>query len=533
VIDAHAVFRYTADMRDWDQALGAMRPLLGSLVLGLILVLAPAASTVAAVAADVVIHGARVIDPESGLDDVRDVGIAGGRIVAIETSLDAGAAHQTIDGAGLVLAPGFIDLHVHGHSPAAHEHQARDGVTTALELEWGYPEVGAFLESRRGRARVNYGASVSHGVAREIARVAGEADRVALRERLAAGVTAEEPLVVVPALVADGFGQPLEADQQARMTNELRRGLAQGGIGIGMPHAYYPGAGRAEILGVFEFAASAAVPIFTHVRGRGLEAVQEVVANAAATGASLHVVHVNSIALGEYAAVLALLRGAQARGLDITTEAYPYTAASTNIRSALFDGDWQARTGQSYDTLQWQETGERLTAETFARYREQGGVVINHMMQESWIEAILADDSVMIASDGMPYAPGAHPRTAGTFSRVLGRYVRERGLLELPAAIRRMTLLPARRLEAVAPQMARKGRVQVGADADLVLFDPATVIDTATYESGPRFSRGIRYVFVNGIAVVADGETVPDAYPGQPIIGVAGAVLAGDAADGR
>jgi N-acyl-D-aspartate/D-glutamate deacylase len=499
------------------------------LALGLIGVLLPGAPAVAATHADVVIHGARVIDPESGLDGVRDVAIAGGRVAAIEHSLEAGAAALLIDGTGLVLAPGFIDLHVHGHSRAAHEYQTRDGVTTALELEWGYPEVGAFLESRRGRARVNYGASVSHGAVRALTRLGDETERAALRERLAAAVTAEEPLAAVMPLLADSFAQSLDDQQRDRVAAELERGFAQGGIGIGMAHAYYPGADRAEIFSVFEFAASARVPIFSHLRGRGLEAVQEVVANVAATGASLHIVHVNSTALDEYEAVLKLLRGARQRGLDVTTEAYPYTAGSTGIESALFDGDWQASFGISYDALQWQETGERLTAETFTRYREQGGVVIIHMMQESWIDAILANDWVMIASDGMPYSPGAHPRTAGTFSRVLGRYVRERTLLELPAAIRRMTLMPAQRLEAVAPQMARKGRVRVGADADLVLFDPDTVIDTATFESGPRFSRGIRYVFVNGVAVVADGETVADAYPGQPIVG--GAAARQDSAD--
>jgi N-acyl-D-aspartate/D-glutamate deacylase len=169
--------------------------------------------------------------------------------------------------------------------------------------------------------------------------------------------------------------------------------------------------------------------------------------------------------------------------------------------------------------VQWRDTGERLTAESFARYRAQGGVVILHMMREARVQQALGNDWVIVASDGMPFAPGAHPRTAGTFSRVLGRYVREQCLLDLPTAIAKMTLLPARRLEPIAPAMAKKGRVQVGADADLVLFDPARIIDTATFESGPRFSEGIQWVFVKGVAVVAEGESVEGKYPGEPVVG--------------
>ena len=186
------------------------------------------------------------------------------------------------------------------------------------------------------------------------------------------------------------------------------------------------------------------------------------------------------------------------RGLDITTEAYPYTAASTGIDAAIFDGDWQGKLGISYGDIQWQDTGERLTAETFERYRGSGGVVIMHMMKEEWIERAIRTPWVMVASDGMPYAPGAHPRTAGTYARVLGRYVRERGVLDLPAAIRKMTLLPARRLEPVSPQMARKG---------------------ATFEDELSFSEGILHVLVRGVPVVLDGELVPDAYPGKAIRG--------------
>ena len=468
---------------------------------------------------DLVIYNGRVIDPETGLDAIRDIAVSGGRIVAItETSTDVlDEQVLKINAQGLVVAPGFIDLHVHGQSDQAHEYQVRDGVTTALELEWGYAEVGSFLDSRRGRSRVNYGASASHAAIRALALTEREADREFLRSQLAEAVRIEEPLRRIQSIVGDTFYAPLPPAREQLLQEELERAFNEGAIGIGMPHAYYPGASSAEVFNLFEIAEDLDVPIFTHVRGRGLSSVQEVIANAAATGASLHIVHVNSVSLADINPVLRLIQGAQARGVDVTAEAYPYTAGSTSIRSALFDGDWQSSYGISYEGLQWQATGERLNAETFLQYRQQGGVVIIHMMQEEWIDQAIGNDWVIVASDGMPYAPGAHPRTAGTFSRVLGRYVREKGVIDLETAIRKMTLLPARRLENVAPDMARKGRLQVGADADIVVFDPKTIIDTATFETGPSFSEGVEYVFVNGVAVVMSGEAVPDVFPGNPI----------------
>jgi N-acyl-D-aspartate/D-glutamate deacylase len=251
----------------------------------------------------------------------------------------------------------------------------------------------------------------------------------------------------------------------------------------------------------------------------GPEAMQEVIADAAATGAPLHIVHVNSMSLGALPFVLDLIDAAAKRGLDITTEAYPYTAASTFIESTIFDDGWQQRLGMSYGDIQWQNTGERLTQATFEKYRREGGVAIMHMMKPEWIRRAMSSKFVMVASDGMPYAPGAHPRTAGTFSRVLGLYVREEKALTLMEALGKMTILPARRLEAIAPAMKNKGRLRVGADADVTVFDPATVRDTATFEKGLSFSKGIEHVLINGVAVVRNGETVAGAMPGRAVMG--------------
>jgi dihydroorotase len=289
-----------------------------------------------------------------------------------------------------------------------------------------------------------------------------------------------------------------------------------------MAHQYYPGASRDEIFRVFQMAARWKVPIFCHVRSMTVDAIQEVVANVAATGASLHIVHVNSMSLGNVPLVLDFLQAARSRGLDITTEAYPYTAASTFIESAIFNEGWQQRLGISYGDVQWQDTGERLNQESFERYRKQGGVVIMHLMKEPWIEGAVSTPWVMVASDGMPYAPGAHPRSAGTFSRILGRYVRERKSLSLPDALRKMTLMQAQRLEPIAPAMKQKGRLKVGADADITVFDPDRVKDTATFEKGLSFSEGIDHVLVNGVFVVRDGKTVPGAFPGRAVTGAYG-----------
>ncbi|HSG46693.1 MAG TPA: amidohydrolase family protein, partial [Longimicrobiales bacterium] len=152
-------------------------------------------------------------------------------------------------------------------------------------------------------------------------------------------------------------------------------------------------------------------------------------------------------------------------------------------------------------------------------YREKGGVVIIHVMKPEWIEAFMAEPRIMVASDGMPFAPGAHPRSAGTFSRFLGRYVREDGVLPLMDALRKITLMPAQRLEGLAPQMRRKGRVQIGSDADLTVFDPARILDTATFEEGLSYSTGVEYVLVNGVFVVQDGELVEGARPGRAVLG--------------
>jgi imidazolonepropionase-like amidohydrolase len=466
---------------------------------------------------DIVLAGGRVMDPETGLDAIRWVGIRGESVAAIsDQPLDG---RTVIDATGLVVAPGFIDLHAHGQSVRANEFQAMDGVTTALEMEVGVPDMKAFLAQRNGNAVVNYGAAIGHGASRTRVMPEYTAELDAAIEANPGGQTDQAGSMRLYDAAAAGRYDALEPAQYPSLWERLDAGLQAGALGVGMSHQYYPGVTRDEIFRLFEFAAERNVPIYTHVREMGVAPIQEVVANAVATGASLHIVHLNSSSLWDYRTNIDMVLGAQERGADITTEAYPYTAASTLLQSTIFDEGWQDRLRISYGDLQWQDTGERLTEETFRRYREQGGVVIIHMMRPEWIEAFMADPRIMVASDGMPYAPGAHPRSAGTFARFLGRYVREEGLLDLMDGLRKITLMPAQRLEGVAPQMRRKGRIQIGSDADLTLFDPERIIDTATFEDGLSYSEGIEYVLVNGRFVVRNGAPVEGVRPGRAILG--------------
>ncbi len=463
---------------------------------------------------DVLIAGGRVMDPESGLDAVLNVAVRDGVIVAVTEDLPE--ARDVIDATDLVVAPGFIDLHAHGQDAESNRYQARDGVTTALELETGAYPVDGWYEAREGRALIHFGASVSH---RSLRREAFGA--------MVARTSGEGMFSLGGVRASDAYVYAAASEEELRqLTVLMGRGLDQGGLGFGFGISYTPGVSHEELWRLFGLAADRRAPVFIHLRaveafraGGALAPFQEVVANAAATGASVHIVHMNSSAGDAAPAALELMRGARARGVDITTEAYPYAASATRIESVLFDG-WVGRSPEAYRRLQWVETGERLTDETFRRYRAQGGWVITHGRSEAMTEWVVSQPDVIAASDGIPFRQGrAHPRGAGTFARILGHYVRERGVLSLMDALGKMTWLPARRLESVAPQMVAKGRVQVGADADLTLFDPDRVIDRATYDAPDRYSEGIVHVLVDGTFVVRDETLLDGVAPGRAIRG--------------
>jgi N-acyl-D-aspartate/D-glutamate deacylase len=305
----------------------------------------------------------------------------------------------------------------------------------------------------------------------------------------------------------------------AEVLARVAKGLEEGALGIGMGIAYLPHESRAEVLELFRLAAQKKATIYVHMRNGGpmepgvIDALQEMLADAAATGASVHIVHITSMGLREAPLCLAMIQGARSRGLDVTTEAYPYTAGMTDLGSAIFDEGWQQRQGGiGFGDLQWAATGERLTAETFAKYRKQGGFVAIHSIPENIVQLAMANPLVMIASDGILNEGKGHPRAAGTYARVLGRYVREQHALSLMDAVRKMTQRPADRLG-----MPAKGRIGVGADADITIFDAAHVTDRATFESPARYSEGIPYVVVGGTVVVNRGELVPNVAPGRGV----------------
>jgi N-acyl-D-aspartate/D-glutamate deacylase len=473
------------------------------LIFSLILV---AASTMFASAQqyDLVLQGGRVMDPETGLDAVRNVGIRDGKIARI--SADPLTGRRVVSAAGLVVAPGFIDLHQHGQDLASQRVKALDGVTTALELEIGAPDVAAFLKAKQGTSLINYGSAASHVAARALAFGA--------------------PLPAGDILPKSGQAtdQPATPAQIDAMEKRLNAELDAGGLAVGMGIQYVPGATREEVIDVFRLAASRTVPVYTHIRSAGraepgssVESVSEVIGAAAISGASLHIVHVNSSCGFDTLFCLSLIEGARARGLDVTTEAYPYIAGMTAINSALFNPGWQQKLGISYDSLMLPETGERLTK---ARFDELHNSTTTHFVivftnTQELIDRIIPNPLIMIASDGLP----GHPRNAGTYARVLAQYVREKGAISLMDALRKMSLMSAEMLERSTPAARHLGRMQEGADADIVVFDPATIADKATFKDPMLPSVGVHTLVVSGKVVIDDGKLVADVYPGRALVG--------------
>jgi dihydroorotase len=453
---------------------------------------------------DLVLSGGRVMDPDSGVDRTLNVGIRDGRIASL--SPDPLKGRESIDVTGLVVAPGFIDLHAHGQRELNDELQARDGVTTHLEMEIGVFPVRPWYAAREGRRRIHFGATAGHSPARLL---------------LLEGKEVDPGHGGIAGQLADSAGKRAATAEEIRRLGEmLEQGIEEGALGIGFLIRYTPGATPDEILQMFRVAARHHVPAFTHIRKNEPEGLAEVIRDAETTGTLLHVAHIGSSAPRWVREALAMIQEARSRGVDVTTEVYPYGAGSTNLASVIFDDGWQQRMKIDYGDLQWLPTGERLTAATFAKYRrEGGGPVIHHSIPEATVDLAVAAPGVIIASDAGDYEENGngHPRSAGTFARVLGRYVREKKALTLMEALAKMTILPARRLEAACPAMKPKGRISLGADADLTVFDPARIIDRATYEHAALPSEGIAYVLVNGTPVVREGKLVPAVFPGRGI----------------
>jgi N-acyl-D-aspartate/D-glutamate deacylase len=435
---------------------------------------------------DIVITGGRVIDPETGLDAIRDVGIIGQSIAAVSGHAIQGMT--MIDASGLVVSPGFINIHSHSWTPLGQEFELRDGVTTSLS---------ALLE----------GQDALSGADEMVSRAISE------------GGTGD--------MERPAFREPLSPQQLGELRTHLEAGLDQGGLGIGMLLDYMSEVvDDEEMQIVFDVAAERQAPVLVHIR-RGIAGdtagLIEIIRYAAASGAPVHICHVQANAMGNIHEFLRLIREARAAGVNITTESFPYNAASTSNTAAVFNRDWQTIFDITYEDVEWAATGERFTEKTWHAYRDKhpGGTIIHHYNKEEWTSVATNAPDVIVAADGFPIFTlerKVAPFGIGTNARVLGRYVRERGSLKLTDAIAKMTYLPASVLDDYSPAMALKGRIQDGADADITIFDPETVIDNSTYRDPYQHSSGIEYVIVAGAIVIRDGEMQEKAFPGRRVL---------------
>jgi cytosine/adenosine deaminase-related metal-dependent hydrolase len=485
---------------------------------------------------DVVLRGGRVVDPESGFDAVADVAIGAGRIAQVGAGLPAAPAE--VDVAGLVVTAGFVDLHSHVNDLAGLRLQALDGVTTALELEAGASPVAAAYRAAAAHGRpVNYGFATSWAQARmeEVGGFAPSATLAGLLSRLG------DPR----------WQRPAEAGQLSRLLARLAADLADGALGIGLLLGYAPAVDPDEYLRVAELAAQAGVPTFTHARDliemvpdTAIDGAEEIVRAAGQTGAHMHYCHVNSTSQRHIDRVLGLVSRAQAAGARISTEAYPYGSGMTAIGAAFLAPERLAERGLGPSSLTYAPTGERVASEARLRELRQadpGGLAIIELLIEddaadlrllmrslTFPGAVVASDAMPLTwtgpgprTDPMAWPPAAdaitHPRTAGTFSRAVRLLTHAEEPLSLAQALGKCSLEPARLLQDRVPAMRRKGRLAPGADADVVVFDPHTLTDRATYTHSTRPSAGIRYVLVNGTFVVREGLIVAHARPGRPV----------------
>jgi dihydroorotase len=316
---------------------------------------------------------------------------------------------------------------------------------------------------------------------------------------------------------------PSQVDRLAAIAEQA---LREGALGVSFAPEYAPGMTRDEIVPLMHLARRYQAPVFFHARysdveapGTSREGLEEIIGYARETGVAVHIDHLTSTGgTFEMKEALALLDEARVGGVDLTASAYPYVSWATTLSSARFDPGWQQRFRISFGDLQLAGSAERLTAASFARYRRDGRLAVAHAIPEEDVIDALRSALVMIGSDAI-LEPGFrnHPRASGTFARTLGHYARGLGVLSLPEAVAKMTIMPARLLEGRAEAFKRKGRLAPGADADLTIFDYERVIDRATIEHPELPSTGIVYVVVGG-KVVKDPRGIRRAVqPGQGI----------------
>lgn len=440
---------------------------------------------------DIVIRGGRVIDPDSGFDDVVTVGIDGGSITGFGENVKQGKT--TIDATGRVVSPGFIDILSYEPDPRGVWYKIADGVTTNLGMH-GMQEgwwAQDFFARYTGSTPVHFGGAFSDHWVRY--RKLG----------LDAGATAS-------------------ASQASELAAILDDQLHQGWLGVAMEPEYTPGVDFAEMVALAEVAQRNGVPCVVHGRyashAEETRTVPELVRLAETTGATVHIAHLPSTGgTWHITEALEAIDAAVASGLDITFDLYPYDYWATFAASARFAPGWQDRFRITYGDLQVAGRPGRLTASSFATAQAENLLTVAYAIPEISVQRALQHPRSLIGSDAIVDSGNNHPRASGTFCRVLGHWVRERKTLSLPEALSKMTIQPARLLENRCPRLARKGRVHRGADADLCIFDPTTVTDRATVEEPVQYSTGIDWVIVGGTVVKNPSGLQRSDLPGIPI----------------
>lgn len=490
---------------------------------------------------DILIRNGRVIDPETGFDALCDVAVSGGVIAGVGS--DLGAAHTEIDATGLIVAPGFIDIHAHGQSVAADRMQAFDAVTTSLELEAGALPVADWYEAQAKVPRVlNYGTSAAWIFARRAAFGGFELNgRINPLDQI--GQTADDNSWSVAA------ADDAQTDMLVALT---RQGLEDGAIGIGIPNGYAPGAGVKELSRICDLAAEFDSATFTHIAyasnidpHSSVESYVKLIGLAGATGARMHICHMNSTSLMDIERVVELVSKAQEMGLPVTTEAYPYGTGSTVVGAGFFaDPDFPKKTGGDYSGIELVKNHHRFTdREDLLRAQAEAAsdLVVWHFLDveananhRKLLDASVTYPGGTIASDAMPWIlPDgrlyegmdwplpkealSHPRSSGTFTRFLREYVIERDTMPLIEALAKCTVYPANVIESCAPQIRNKARLREGFDADIVVLDLERVTDRATFEHMNQHSEGVVHLLVAGERVISDGLLDTAAHPGRPI----------------
>jgi hypothetical protein len=483
---------------------------------------------------DLILKQGCALDPETGLNGVRDVAISRGSVSKIDNDIPS-AGSPTLDIRGMVVAPGFIDLHSHANSVAGQRLQACDGVTSAMDLEGGESPISVAYTLAMDEGRpINFGFSASWALSR-MAQI-GEV-----------GLTGR-PGVFRAHIGLPAWQRQAEPGEVARILAAISLDLEAGGLGVGVLLGYAPRTDPAEYLAVAHLAAEAGVPVFTHTRALvelapdiPIDGAQEIARAAESSGAQMHYCHINSTSRRFLDRVYSEIERANAAGALITTEAYPYGAGATGIGATFLDPANLERIGIKTTAITYVPTGERVKdAARLAELRasDPGGLAIHDFLDEDdpadrqLFLRPLETPSTLVASDAMPLEwrggdpgpyvwplpPGAvtHPRTAGTFARATRMLTKDLGF-PLSEAVRRASLEPARLLQQSVPAMRKKGRLQEGCDADLIVFDPEHITDRSTYLDSTRPSEGIAHVLVNGSFVVRQGSIIEGSFPGRPI----------------